>query len=301
MSRQFIHIVSLFALVLVLLFTQPYWLNSNKEFLLAALAVFFAGIPHGAMDHHTASFLQGSSFQLLRYLAFYLFAALFYLAVWFVLPGFAFVLFLALTAWHFGETDMVCFTTKKIHPFFVFLYGSCLLFWLLLKERATITYWTDLVTGDDRMSNLFMVTLSAIPHLLWFAVLALILICISEVKRIWYTLFFLAVVYLAAQTSLLVGFVVYFAGWHSMQALFHLRTTVFKKAGLTQMCLYALPAIAGTVILYVVILKYGEGGWMEKNGLPSLFILLSILTLPHMFQMHRLYSLGLSGKPTASE
>lgn len=266
------------------------------EYLLAAAGVFVAGIPHGAMDHHTASFLNGTNFKLLRYLLLYLFSALLYLAVWFVYPGFAFLLFLGLTAWHFGETDSVCFGNKKKPAVLIFIYGWSLVMWLLLKDTAAILYWTDLITGHHYFSQHLMQLLTTVPHLLWFILLSVLLFYMTERKNLLSALLFSAFIFSAVYTSLLMGFVVYFAGWHSLQALHHLRTSVFKRTGIKQILLNALPAIAGSLVLLLIILRFGAGGWIEYNGLPSLFVLLSVLTLPHMVQMHKLYQFRLSLK-----
>lgn len=289
MNRQQLHPLSLLLVILVLLLTRRYWANTMPEYLLAAAGVFITGIPHGAMDHHTASFLSGTRFKLLRYLLLYLFSALLYLAVWFVYPGFAFLLFLGLTAWHFGETDSVCFGEKKVPAVLVFIYGWSLLMWLLLKDASTILYWTELITGKHQFSLQLIKALTTIPHLLWFVLLAFFVFYMADRKNWLPALFFLVFIFCAVYTSLLVGFVVYFAGWHSLQALQHLRTSVFKRTGIKQIVRYALPAMAGSLVLLFVILKFGAGGWIANNGLPSLFVLLSVLTLPHMIQMHKLY------------
>lgn len=293
MKKQQLHPFLLLLLIITLLVTRSQWLDTNLEYLLAAAGIIVTGIPHGAMDHHTASFLNGAGFKLLRYLLQYLFFALLYLAVWFLYPGFAFILFLVLTAWHFGETDLECFGKKNTSPFLVFIYGWSLLMWLLLKDTATILYWTDLITGKHIFARQFIQTLTGIPHGLWFAISASILIYnVYRDQSKWRSVsFFLIFIFLSVYTSLLLGFVVYFAGWHSLQALQHLRTYVFQRAGVKKIILTALPAVAGSLVILFVILQYGAGSWIENNGLPSLFILLSVLTLPHMVQMHKLYQL----------
>jgi len=293
MTRQQLHPLCLLFVILVLLLTRHYWVNTMPEYLLAAAGVFLTGIPHGAMDHHTASFLNGTRFKLLRYLLLYLVSALLYLAVWFIYPAVAFLLFLGFTAWHFGETDSMCFGQKKIPAILIFIYGWSLLMWLLLKDAATILYWTDLITGHHHFSQQLIQALTTIPHLLWFVLLSVLLLYMTERKKWLSALLFLVFIFCAVYTSLLMGFVVYFAGWHSLQALHHLRTSVFQRTGIKQIFLHALPAIAGSLVLLFIILRFGTGGWIENNGLPSLFVLLSVLTLPHMVQMHKLYQFRL--------
>lgn len=293
MKRQQLHSLFLLSVVLGLLLTNGYWANTKLEYLFSVAGIFITGIPHGAMDHHTAAFIHGARFKLLLYLLQYLVSALLYLAVWFLFPGFAFLLFLALTAWHFGETDSICFGHKKKPALVIFLYGWSLLMWLLLKDAATILYWTNLITGNHLLLQQLMKALTTVPHLLWFVVMAAILLYITDGRQLADTLLFLVFIFCAVYTSLLLGFVVYFSGWHSLQALQHLRSSVFKRAGVKQIIRNALPAVAGSLFVLFLIIKFGAAGWIENDGLPSLFVLLSVLTLPHMIQMHKLYEFRL--------
>ena len=293
MNPQQKHPLFLLSIVLALFLTNHYWANTKLEYLFAVAGIFITGIPHGAMDHHTAAFINGTRFKLQRYLLQYLISAVVYLAGWFMYPGLAFLLFLMLTAWHFGETDSVCFGHKKIPAVIVFVYGWSLLMWLLLKDASTILYWTDLITGHHRISQQLIKGLTALPHQIWFVILAAIVLYMTERKKWLSALLFLIFIFCAVYTSLLLGFVVYFAGWHSLQALHHLRTSVFQRTGIKQIIRNALPAVAGALVILFIIFRFGAGGWIENNGLPSLFVLLSVLTLPHMVQMHRLYQVHL--------
>lgn len=290
MKRQYLHPLFLLVLAIILLLTRLLWTDTKLEYLFSIAGIFLTGIPHGAMDHHTASFLNRSQFHLPRYLLRYLASALLYLLVWFVVPGVAFLLFLILTAWHFGETDLVRFGTTK-NAMLIFLYGSCLLMWLLLKDATVILYWTDLVTGNHHFSHRLISLLTAVPHFSWFLLLSLLMLfAVYNNRQQWpEVLLFLLFVFCAAYTSLLLGFVLYFAGWHSVQALRDIKGLVFKNKSIRIIINHAWPAVLGAFVLLFLIIRFGSSGWINNNGLPSLFVLLSVLTLPHMLQMHQLY------------
>ena len=286
------HTGILLLLVAVLLLTKQYWAGSSVEYGIAVAGILIAGIPHGAMDHVTASFLEGTKFRLFRYLIQYTLSALLYLAVWFLFPGVALPLFLLLTAWHFGETDLVCFTNKIISPIIIFGYGFCLLMWLLMKDADTTLQWIQLISGKQEYVNAVITALSSVPHLLWFVLSAvMIFITVINDQTKWLPAFvFLCFLFASVYTSLILGFIIYFTGWHSLQALQHIRLSVFKHSGLVKLVLNALPATLGSVVLLFVIITYGKEEWVQSSSLPSLFILLSVLTLPHMAEMHRLYA-----------
>jgi Brp/Blh family beta-carotene 15,15'-monooxygenase len=292
MNRNLLHTGILLLLVAVLLLTKQYWAGSSVEYGIAVAGILIAGIPHGAMDHVTASFLEGTKFRLFRYLIQYTLSALLYLAVWFLFPGVALLLFLLLTAWHFGETDLVCFTNKIISPIIIFGYGFCLLMWLLMKDADTTLQWIQLISGKQEYVNAVITALSSVPHLLWFVLSAvMIFITVINDQTKWLPAFvFLCFLFASVYTSLILGFIIYFTGWHSLQALQHIRLSVFKHSGLVKLVLNALPATLGSVVLLFVIITYGKEEWVQSSSLPSLFILLSVLTLPHMAEMHRLYA-----------
>lgn len=72
-------------------------------------SVVLFGLPHGAVDHLVLLRLDGSPLRLrplVRVLATYLAIGLGYLAVWFVAPVAAFVFFIALTWFHWGQGDV---------------------------------------------------------------------------------------------------------------------------------------------------------------------------------------------------
>lgn len=292
MNRSLLHTGILLLLVALLLLTKQYWAGSAVEYGIAVAGILIAGIPHGAMDHITASYLEGTRFRLIKYLIQYILSALLYLAVWFLFPGVALLLFLLLTAWHFGETDLVCFSNKKNAPVLIFIYGFCLLMWLLLKDAGTTLQWIQLVAGKQEYVDAIITALSSVQHLLWFVLsAAIIFITVVNDQTKWLPAFvFLCFLFASAYTSLILGFIIYFTGWHSLQALQHIRLSVFKNSGLGKLVVNALPATLGSVVLLFVIVTYGKEEWVQSSSLPSLFILLSVLTLPHMAEMHRLYT-----------
>jgi Brp/Blh family beta-carotene 15,15'-monooxygenase len=285
-------------MITVLLLTRQYWEGRNIEYIIAVAGILIAGIPHGAMDHITASFLTGSKFRLVKYLIQYILSAVLYLVVWFLFPGIALLLFLLLTAWHFGETDLVCFTNKKTAPVIIFIYGFSLLMWLLMKDGATTLQWMQLVAGKQTYVDSIITALLSVPHLLWFVISAVVIfITVMNDKTKWLSaVVFLCFLFAAVYTSLILGFIIYFTGWHSVQALQHIRLSVFKNARVGKLLLNALPATLGSVVLLFVIVFYGKEEWLQSNSLPSLFILLSVLTLPHMAEMHRLYEFKMKVK-----
>lgn len=291
MNKKLIHIIILIAVALLAVTTHMYWQNTNTEFVIAAICIVLAGIPHGALDHLVAGKTR-SGFRLLPYLLLYLTAIGLYLLVWWWVPGIAYVFFLIITAWHFGETDLTCFGSSHAVPWRIALYGLAVTMWLLMHDTPTLLYWTRIISKESQLAAAVVRTLSTVPNLLWLVMVAALLLLrtnLAVTDRIAIVLF-IAFLYLLQYTSLITGFVLYFTGWHSMNALLHIRKGVFEEQPLRFMLQKAWVPTLGAISFLAVIIWVGNGTWLQHNGLPALFILLSVLTLPHMTEMHRLYT-----------
>lgn len=291
MNRIRIHSILLLAVAILAAASVPWWKDTKAEFIFAALCIIIAGVPHGSLDHFVAGTTR-QTFKLLPFLLTYTATAGAYLLVWWLQPGIAFLFFLLITAWHFGETDLACFGFKKSSPFLIILYGVAITLWLLMHDHETLLYWTKIVSRESTLAGNAIKWLTEIPHLVWFAMITGILLLTNKNGEVGIVtqLFFLAFIFALSYTSLITGFVLYFTGWHSMNALTHIREKVFAKTTLQRVFTKALLPTLGAVLLLGVIAWLGKGTWLQHNGLPVLFVLLSILTLPHMTEMHRLYT-----------
>jgi Brp/Blh family beta-carotene 15,15'-monooxygenase len=290
MNRQLLHLLSLLFLTVLAAITRQYWLGSPFEWSAVGLLIMVAGIPHGSLDHLLARH-RTQQFRLPLYLAVYLLTAGLYLGVWLLAPGIAFLLFIGFTAWHFGETDFNCFTNGKTTPLLVFLYGLSLTCWLLTQDAALLQELTALITRNSALAAIFVKRLLLIPSFAWLLLCGSILLLKPGrlTPRPAENIIFLLFLYLLSHTSLLLGFVLYFTGWHSLQALQHIQQAVFRQAGLLTLIRKAAPATAGALLLLLMLGWLSDGAWLKAHALPGLFVLLSILTLPHMTEMHRLY------------
>ena len=291
MKKRTLHILLLLLLTLIAVVTRRYWMGSVMEWIAAGVLIIVAGIPHGSLDHKIAQHRK-KKLRLLLYIGGYVAAAALFLSVWLWIPGWAFLLFMLLTAWHFGETDLVSFGYQKASPLLVFVYGAALTCWLLLQEPDTLLYWTGIITHNSTAALTAVEWITNVPVLIWFGIVAVMVLFNPDLTTFsWLHRFlFLLFLYLVSQTSLLTGFILYFSGWHSISAMLHVHHTVFKRSGFKTMAKEALPFSAAAVVFLFVIGWLSNGTWLNNHALPALFVLLSILTLPHMTEMHQLYT-----------
>ena len=270
--------------------TKSWWEGSSTEFTVAVVAILIAGVPHGSLDHEVEG-RTSKKFQLLRFLVMYIIVAFIYLGVWMIWPGIAFIIFLLITAWHFGETDFHSFQLKNHNPSLLFLYGISITLWLLVQEKETLLHWTNIITQGNSLATVTVEKITSISPYWWYITLAIILVLNNEGSKKSYiaSFFFLLFVFLLSYTTLLIGFVIYFTGWHSLHALQHIRMSAFKTEHFKVLVKKALFPTVGALVFLGAIVWLGNKEWMQIGFLPAIFILLSILTLPHMLVMHRMY------------
>jgi beta-carotene 15,15'-dioxygenase len=291
MSTRLMHTLVLLLVTTVAILTKPFWLGTTIEWMIAAVLILFAGIPHGSLDHLLAK-ERNQKASLLWYVLGYLAAAGLFLAAWLLVPGLAFLFFLLITAWHFAETDVAVFGLRKIPNLFIFLYGLSLTIWLLWQDTAILEHWTNIMTKQSELAILSVDAVAELPVAWCLVPMGVFLFvgksnnAFSMIER----LLFLVFIFLLSKTSLLIGFTIYFTGWHSVNAMMHIRQAVFSRTGMLTLLKNAIPVTFAAIVFLGLVAWLSNGAWLKENAMPALLVLLSILTLPHMTEMHRLYS-----------
>ena len=273
------------------------------------VSVFVCGVPHGALDHLVQRETQrreGRPFRMKTFLLRYVSLMFFYAALWYWLPALSLGLFLAMTCWHFGETDVACLTAAaKNSNALQAGYGAALLLFLLFShaEETALVLHQLLPTDSPTLYNLFkgdaalLITASSgglLVSLLW-----LLRRQAPDGFQWPLTLQLVTLLFCCALLPLFPAFALYFAGWHSVIALYQIgRFTHHQKAGAQRTHLlllwkkalpFTLSSVAG---MSVIVLLYKHIG-ITVNPVAFVFVFLSLITLPHMEVMHDLRKKGL--------
>jgi lycopene beta-cyclase len=243
---------------------------------LFVLGLLVVGLPHGALDHlHQHPGKKWS--QLLPYFSIYIALGLGVLCFWFMAAPFAALLFLAYSAWHFGQADLEIWKLKKT-SFGPILWGTfCLLFLLLthflevkkvLLQMGVELHW--LATAP------FFNYLTSIP---FWMILGIIPVLVFRSWRIVESIF---VLILLSGLPLIEAFGIYFIFQHSWNGWRYLTQITARKP--LQLWLQALPFTLASIGLFA-----GYYFWSAAQNWGLLFIFLSALSFPHVFFMHRAY------------
>jgi Brp/Blh family beta-carotene 15,15'-monooxygenase len=237
------------------------------------LGLLLLGLPHGAIDHLLETGKLNTPVQpafIVKYLS--LAAGMGF--VWWLSPWLGLMVFLAYSAWHFGETEMQS-SGKKNNLLAVF-WGLCLLGFLLLSHPAELR----LILAEMGLESI------ALPpeSIQWVAFSGLLILGWLRGMVIFTASFYLL---LAIKLPLLQAFGVYFIFDHSVKSSQQLLlgfNSHWKK-------LYpkALPFSAGAILLG--LLFYSFNVWNVEGGTGLFFIFLSCLSFPHVIAMSGFYKI----------
>lgn len=261
------------------------------------------GIPHGALDHIVAKVndtISGKHFQLTHFLFKYLVAILFYATCWVFFPAFSLLLFLVISAWHFGETDIPNSKKEWLWNINRFLWGCFVLLLILLthqKETETIllritsnsavviSSWNYLCTEKIYVlsglgSLVFMLSFfSHFNNSKQFSVLTLINL--------------IAILVIGVYLPLLPSFALYFGGWHAIRSFEMIFTFLktqenHKQMDAIGMWRRTMPMTILATLFFVAASFLWSYAGITSDPLPVIFIFLSVITLPHLDVMNEM-------------
>ncbi|MBM3915039.1 MAG: hypothetical protein FJ348_03250 [Sphingomonadales bacterium] len=258
------------------------------------LVIVTVGLPHGALDFLVAGEGKNKA-KLSTFLFFYVSQSLAFLLLWFW-PLAAASIFVVLSAYHFGETDLQEFNP---HPFLkhfsIVCYGLATLTALLFANYSElITLIPDINKQVSQYGALqWLKENYLIAYFLLMGISLLILLQEKSIDRSQLaSLLILSIPQLLIfLLPFLAGFTYYFGIWHSLLSI----ATIQKNTNATgwsqigklinaQTVSFALLALVIMGLLYWLISSF----FNYDNQLLIFFIGLSILAIPHMQLMHQL-------------
>lgn len=270
-----------------------------------AVLVAFVGLPHGAADHRFArprlEPLFGPAW-LAVFLLGYLAIAAVVVGGWFVAPAATIVGFFLASAWHFGQEEpRLAVGPRALRPAFRF-------------ARGGLVIWSAVAFHGPRVADLLAVTspagsapaieqATAVLTPISWAMLAVAVIgwglqglaavaASGRRRRILFAdnALVASLVVLFAVASPLVGFLVYFCGWHSVRGLRRLRAELGENWPQLAWSLAPMTAAAIVLIAGAAWFVLGGGGWNDTL-IRATFVGLSGVAVPHLL-LHAIPPLG---------
>lgn len=275
--------------------------DAEVQLAVCLVLISIVGIPHGAIDH--ILFLKINDVHPILFYGAYFLLMILYLICWFVFPVASMVIFLVLSAYHFGESQL----NGKL-SLSTFLEKSHYLVWGTSILSALIVYnHTELIELFNMYPDLVRL-LGAFPLAVYQIVLAvstaltLALLYNSyrqskdQAQPLLKEVYTLAIIHIAFYIlPLLPAFTLYFAVLHSVRVLLDEFTFLQSKMKdltaidfVKQLVPYTAISLIGGAALFSMI-------HYELLNISYVFlsiILISILTLPHSVVMNRFYTEG---------
>ncbi len=262
---------------------------------IAAIAVF--GISHGAIDNHLYGFK--SQKENLKFIGVYVFSALCFGAFWYLSPDIAFVSFMIISAYHFGQSQFVEFikTNRLIDRVLFFSWGSWLLSAFVYSNHKELMASLDQAGLSLPVFSLFLTYAGTALILSSIALLAMLFYFLFsekiEIQKFFLELYqLMAILFVFAISSPLLGFTLYFVILHSCRVLGH-EFSFFKnlhqnfsfKAFFKLLLPFTAISIMG-MLIFLAALQYFN--FTLSVPVVSL-IFISCLTFPHSLVMDVFY------------
>jgi lycopene beta-cyclase len=242
------------------------------------------GIPHGAVDH---LLVASKNFNLLKFVVQYLLIIAAYFIVWQWFPVFSLLLFIAYSAFHFGESEMVemqvsmqSFTQKL----FAFVIGLSILLFIIFSHLNE----SMLVLNNIKGIKVLIETIDFFQYKN-----AVIAISYFSLLPLWWIskktcLFLMGILLLGTQMPLMLAFGLYFVGSHSVNAWRHIASKL--QIAPQKLYLESLPFNVGALIIFIVFLYLqNANAQLIQSYAATFFIFLACVSLPHIILMHLFY------------
>ena len=265
------------------------------------ISVFIVGIPHGAIDHIIASELFRNSNGLKGHLIFYS-SYLLVMAglglLWFISPPAGMIIFLLISVYHFGQADMEEFITDGNSTVSWNIVRGVFIIGLILLSDTGKTF-PVIADATGISETVFQEIFSYTSTIIVVLIISYLMAAIYSVyqNRVQNPFIFLTdallLIALFLITGPFIGFAIYFAVWHSSGHI-HEMIQFFKSRnksfGLRDFILKSLPftiiSLLGLTGLYYIQELTGSG----QQFITLMFILISVLTLPHMVVVNKMYN-----------
>jgi Brp/Blh family beta-carotene 15,15'-monooxygenase len=272
--------------------------NPMVQLVILAGAVAVVGLPHGALDHLVARQLFAPVFGRRWWLVFgllYLGLAGTMASIWLAFPLAALVVFLTLSALHFGWDDPLW--VRRSNSLWDAVEHACvgalpivLPTWLHAAEVTVIFGWLMPAARPLDPAVVGAVAACAAFVVLPVAGLRFLRLSIGRLAAPAAAAELVAIVTLHVVAPPLIAFLTYFCGWHSIRHALELADDLVPgrpRAGLRRFVREAVPM---TLVTVAAALLASAALFLTDVQLDSLlasiiFIGLSVLTVPHMAMM----------------
>ena len=292
----FIYIIGIF--ILLNIFEGFKEISIENQLIYSSLSILLFGIPHGAIDH--IIFFKKRQLTKLKFYLVYLGLIVGFVLMWHITPVLSLILFLLISAFHFGESQFEDIKiTKVLKNTFFFFWGIALLATLIyynINELANVTAYFDDTLAFEKVYDIKKVTiLYYVTNVITIASMILMAVYKQiKIERLLSEFFLLFLIHITFFLfPFIIGFTLYFVVLHSLKVMQD-EIEFFKKDNpkfsildfLKLLAPYSILSIFFTTIL--LLLSYYT---YIPYSIPFLsIVIISVITLPHAIVMNIFYN-----------
>ncbi len=277
-------------------------LSQSIQIIFFVSLILLTGIPHGALDHliqEATDKKLNKVYNIKLFFAKYLLIMALYALAWVWFSGLSLLIFLIISAWHFGETDLEKAPKNAlIWSFTRLIYGFYILAFILLthieevrpivikmigNHNSVLTFWTFVHQNVKQILYLLGLSFTTI----FIVAQSEYLIEFDKIRILRLCLILLASAFL----PLLPAFALYFGGWHALCAFDNIHDYLRKDhPSLSFKIVYfkTLPLTIMAIVFLCGFLWYSSVYGKHYDPFPILFIFISLITLPHLIIAHQM-------------
>lgn len=258
---------------------------------LAFLLVISIGIMHGANDLLILSLKKANNTNFKKNLFIYVGIISGCVALFFLQPFLAILLFILISCFHFGEehlSDKISINRTFDTTYFV-VYGMLIFSMLFYEELFEVN--NIMIELSNATFSVLQIQTALIFSTSLFILMSAFLLWKNKFETTDFIkeLFFLGLFYLVFKTSsLILSFAIYFIFWHSIPSIIHqiffISGIVTKKTVLfyvKKALFYWLISVIGLLILYFLIPQINLFSTI-------IFVILLSVTAPHIWVMYKM-------------
>lgn len=268
--------------------------SESNQFKLLLFSMVLFGVPHGALDLYiegkniASNDVKGNSV-----LWKYLMNILAYSLLWYFFPLLSLIVFIIITAYHFGEIDWMGKSDHFIQKLLYFFLGMAwILYFLSVNVKSALKIF--LYVGNASVSEAAWVKLASfVSPIALISILLMYLILFLKRNYFYYksTHYYFSLIQLSIllficnYSSLWIGFGFYFGLWHSILSFDKIRLNFNLSNSMQSWGLLIKQAMPFSIMAWMGMLFIMFMFYSSKNTtslVTLLFITLSVLTLPHL-------------------
>ncbi|WP_246046861.1 Brp/Blh family beta-carotene 15,15'-dioxygenase [Hyunsoonleella aestuarii] len=269
--------------------------SGKLEIIFGFILIFSFGILHGSNDILLINSIttKKEKYSFFKVLVTYLLTVLSAVIIFYFFPLVGLILFIMLSAYHFGEQHWegkLSNISKIVKDIYYLIYGLLLLHLLFILNTDDVIEVVFSISGYTISKDLIIYSF-AFNCFVFISLTTFFFLKFSSFqKTIIIELFLLLIFAIIFKVSTLIwGFTIYFVFWHSIPSLFEQVTFIygaFNKKNVSSYCLKAIPywllSLIGILIVYFIFKE-------EKIFYAIFFSFIAAVTFPHALIINKMF------------